>query len=175
MGMDQTVEVQTRIARALPQPNTDNQAIDVPLRGGRYGDVKTETLTYWRHLLADEGTYFTCNDAQTGLATAATPTAFSDTNPFLIIINRDNPGGRRVYIDLMRLVCTAIGTAGATVQFAVQLDSYPSRMIGATIGGTDLTANIVSPNFDMAVKSVVEIHAGNLAPNAKSSMNRVVE
>lgn len=69
-----------------------------------------------KHLLADEGTYFTVNNSQTGLATAAAPVAFSATNPFLLIYNAGSSAtGPRIYLDAATLVATAAGTAGVNV------------------------------------------------------------
>src|SRR5436190_1380803 len=74
------------VSRMLPQAETDNDPGIVRL--GRFGDVWTIGAVRKQHGLADEGTYFVCNNAQTGLAATAlaAPTA---TSPFIIIANVD--------------------------------------------------------------------------------------
>ncbi len=107
------------------------------------------------HGVVDEGSYFCVQGAQTGIATAAAPTAFSDTNPFLSIFNKDTV--KSIYLDFIALMVTAAGTNGTQLFAAAQIDLNTDRY---TSGGTDLTANIANPN-------------GN-APNvsAKSSVAR---
>jgi hypothetical protein len=138
-------------------------------RYGRYGEGYALSLFPDMGVLADEGTIFTVNNAQTGLATAAAPTSFSATNPFLLIYNRDaQPNGKRIYIDTATLVATAAGTAGANLQCAVSVDSgnrYSS-------GGTEITSAIVNPNFDATSGSVARVWAGNITATAASSSVR---
>lgn len=101
----------TLTGRALPIASTDTS--NPSLRGGRYGEASVLSVVPTKHLLADEGAYFTVNGAQTGLATAAAPTAFSATNPFLIAYNSSTVN--RAYLDAATLVATAAGTAAASV------------------------------------------------------------
>lgn len=158
------------VSRALPQAAYDN--ITATQRLGRYQEEYVIPIVRKQHALADEGTYFTTNNAQAGLATAAAPTTFSATNPFLLIYNSDspsNPAYRRIYLDFATLIATAAGTAGASVQAAVTIDStnrYSS-------GGTNLTANIVSPNMDIGARSsVANVYAGNITASAASAAAR---
>lgn len=118
-----------------------------------------------------EGTYFTVNNAQTGIATAAAPTTFSDTNPFVAIRNNATPGGPSMYLDYLALVNTAIGTAAANVQLAVQIDPLVDRY---TSGGTVLTSLIVNPNANFSNTSNALVRAGNITASAKTSAARMV-
>jgi hypothetical protein len=128
------------VSRILPQPETDNDPGIVRL--GRYGDVWTVGVVRKQHALADEGSYFVANNSGTGVATTATPTAFSDTAPLLTIQNTDTAGQntKRIHVDWIRLTQTAAGTGGVDMRFKVVLDTTtPSS-------GTVLTP--VNPNMD---------------------------
>lgn len=71
----------------------------------------------------DSGTYFTANNGVTGVATAAAPTAYSDTAPLFTILNNNaNNVGRSIYLDWIRGYCTAAGTAGVDVRLKLELD-----------------------------------------------------
>jgi len=156
--------------------NPDSQNVDVAQRFGRYGEGAVLSYIRKSHLLADEGSYFITNNAQTGLATALLGTAFSATalSPTLIVQNTDSPGGRRIYLDYVDLVTTAAGAAASGLTFiamAITLDS----ILRYVSGGTNLTTNIVSPNQDMSTaKSVAQLYFGTLTAAAASSAVRTV-
>lgn len=121
--------------------------------------------------LVDEGGYFCVGNAQTGIATGATPTAFSDTNPFVAIFNKEAIGGKSIYLDFVTLVATAAGTAGTALEVATQVDLNGDRY---TSGGSDLTANIVNPNGNAGGSSVAKFRAGNITAAAKTTSARQV-
>jgi hypothetical protein len=160
-----------RMLLALGGQTDGAQSSAAGIRVGRYGEGYALSLFPDYGVLADEGTCFTVNNAQTGLATAAAPTSFSATNPFLLIYNRDaQPNGKRIYLDTATLVATAAGTAGTNLQCAVSIDSgnrYSS-------GGTEITSAIVNPNFDATGGSVARVFAGNITATAASSAVRNV-
>jgi hypothetical protein len=86
--------------------------------------------------VADQGSYFTANNAATGVATAAAPTAYSDTAPFCTITNLGTLGssGRSIYLDWARIYETAAGTGGVAMFLKAQLDQTTPT------GGTLLVA-----------------------------------
>lgn len=137
-------------------------------RFGHHGEAYILSLIPDLNALADEGCYFTANNGQTGIATAATPTAFSATNPFLLIFNNDATGGKRIYLDSVTLTATAAGTAGASVQCAVTIDSTNRY----TSGGSALTP--VNVNMDDATATIAVVHAGNITAAAASGSVRTV-
>lgn len=147
------------VSRILPQAEQDNDGAVVRL--GRYGDVYTIGGVRKQHALADEGSYFVANNGGTGVATAATPTAFSDTAPMLSLYNSDSPGNqsaKRVHLDFVKLMETAAGTAGVTFRVRVVIGTgnpYSS-------GGTDLAP--VCPNMDMPNRASVVV--AKLLPTA---------
>ena len=140
------------VARLLPTANVDSQNNDVAVRLGRYGEVAVNNLVGRLHNLADEGSYFVANNAGTGVATAAAPTAFSDTAPLLNIFNKASAAsGTRIYLDYFRMAETAAGTAGTGVQFLIKLDTKNDY----SSGGTQITP--VSPNIDISPASLADV------------------
>lgn len=161
------------VSRLLPQalPDDGGSSNDQPVRAGRYRELYALSLVRKSHLLADEGSFFVTNNAQTGIAMAATPTAFSATNPFVLLYNGDSAGGKRIYLDAITLVCTAADTAGTSLQAAVTIDTVNRY----TSGGTNLTANIVNPNMDISPRATVaNVYAGNLTASAATAGVRTV-
>lgn len=159
------------VARYLPPANPDNLQVDVPARFGRYGESYALSLVRKQHLLADEGSYFlTNNNAQSGIL--STPaTGFVATTPAAIIYNTDSPTApnyKRIYLDFLNLVTTVVGSAASglvNLQAALYLDTgnrYSS-------GGTEITANIVSPNYDISPKSIARVWFGALTATAASA------
>src|SRR5882762_11209058 len=96
------------VARALPSLNADSQANDVGLRLGAYGEQYTQPLVRKTHNLADEGSYFVTNNAQTGIVPTY-GTAFSATAPFILIYNGQT--ANRLYLDYLALVAIAAGAS----------------------------------------------------------------
>ena len=161
---------QVTASRALPQSVVDTSVINA--RGSRYGDVVVENVWPTSHVQADEGSYFFANNAQTGIATAAAPTSFSATNPFIALLNNDtpnNPSAKRIYVDYVTLVNTAIGTGAASVQFAVSIDAATRY----TSGGTTLTTSVYKAN-GAGPASISALYAGNLTVAAATTANRPI-
>ncbi len=139
------------VSRGLPQPAPDLTYRES--RFGRYGSQIVEPLFATKHAVCDEGSYFTAADSA-GRATAAAPTAFSDTVPLAAILNTDvasNPAAKRIYLDYLRAVETAAGTAGTSFFLRVELDVIARY----TSGGT--TINGSNSNQDSGVKSVGQL------------------
>lgn len=134
------------------------------------GETLVRDISPDQFAIADLGQYFAANNAQTGIATAAAPTAFSATNPFLVVVNKDASGGKNIYLDFVTLVNTAPGTAGASLQVAVALDNTNRY----TSGGTDITANIVNTNGNVGNKSIAQVVAGNITAAAATGNVRNV-
>lgn len=163
------------VQRVLPSPLLDDRDTDKPTRFGRYGEPYVMSMVRKEHMLADEGSYFITNNAQTGIATPAVA-AFGATTPVCTIFNSDTAGqtGKRLYLNYMDLVTTAAGSwasAGVNLQLMVYLDTgdrYSS-------GGTDLSNNIVSPNMDAPVRSsVAKVRFGNITATSATGSVRAV-
>jgi hypothetical protein len=111
------------VARGQPIPTQEGAEGEVRL--GRYRDAYVVPIVPKLHALADEGSYFVANNQGTGVATAAAPTAFSDTAPMFTINNVDtaqNANNKRIYLDWIRITQTAAGTAGVDLRLRGVLD-----------------------------------------------------
>ena len=89
-----------------------------------------------RHQFSGEGSYLVATQVGisggavgTGLTTVAAMTAFSETtsSSILFYIENDEPasGGRSLYVDYIKLISTAVGTAAVSWQVAASLDVTP--------------------------------------------------
>lgn len=158
------------VQRALPSVNADSANNDVALRLDPYGGAYTQPLVRKAHNLADEGSYFVTNNAQTGIASAYN-TAFTATAPFLLVYNG---GAVRVSLDYLALVAIAAGastTLAGYIAAAVVTDTgnrYSS-------GGTNLTASITNPNYAAAAAPAgVAVYAGAITATAAVAARTVV-
>lgn len=161
-----TLEIQSlmEVDRTLPHAELDGDENNARLT--RYREQTVVSFIQTKHPLADEGSLYLANNAQTGIATAAAPTAFSAVNPFLVIYNGNAPNddfATRTYLDYLMLLVTAPGTAGASVQFAIVKDRG-NRYVS---GGTEL---FPKPVFQAAGRATANrVFAGNLVASAPSS------
>lgn len=164
------------VARYLPQANVDSPQVDVPPRFARYGEQYIVPLMRKQHALADEGSYFIANNnAQAGIL--STPaTGFVATTPAAIIYNGDSPTSpnyKRVYLDFLNLVTTVVGSA-ASALVNLQAALYIDNGNRYSSGGTEITANIVSPNMDLTPKSIAKVYFGALTATAATAAVRAL-
>jgi len=103
--------------------------------------------------VADSGSYFTANNGSTGVATAATPTAFSDTAPFCVITNTTGAGtgSKTIYLDWLRFFETVAGTAGVSMRLKAQLDNTVAT------GGTLLAPKSTNSNDGAASVAAIRL------------------
>ncbi len=104
--------------------------------------------------VVDSGSYFVANNAAgAGVATTATPTAFSDTAPFIVIQNSTavGTGSKSIYLDWLRFYETAAGTAGVSMRLKAQLDNTVAT------GGTALVSKSVNSNDGSASVAVARV------------------
>jgi len=122
---------------------------------------------------ADDGYFVTTQPAlDTGLATIATPTDGADVSPFIILKNNDvvvDKGGKLVYPDYIRLVCTAAGTAGASLHITAKIDSVPRYTSGSTA-----TVGPKNANMNSGLTPIALLYAGPLVAAAAGSGVRVL-
>lgn len=161
------------VSRILPVLNLDSQSTDVAQRFGRYGEGAVLSYIRKSHLLADEGSYFVTNNAQTGVATNIGLT-FSATAPLLIVQNMDSSGGKRIYLDYATLFTTLAGSAASTLSY-IAMSVVIDQGLRFSAGGSSLTANIQSPNMDVInAKSVAAVYFGALTATAASAIARSI-
>lgn len=157
--------------RTKRQPSLDGQEL-LP-SADNYGNQIVAPLHGKQHPLADEGSYFVARNPTpgTGIATAAAPTALSDTVSFLTLFNNaaaSQVPSRRIYLDYLKLIVTAAGTAGTAVNLTLKIDNIQRF----TSGGTAITPT--NPNMDLTTASAAICNAGALTTTAASSAVRIV-
>jgi hypothetical protein len=177
--------VVSRLRYALPLP--DGGVNDAPVRLDPYGGIYTQPLIRKAHGLVDEGSYFTANNAQTGIASAYN-TAFTATAPFLTVYN-GNLQGLSAFIDYLALVAIVAGICTTTAGYiaaASVLDTgnrYSSAGTALTpvnsdpsnAGITGLTINcgaVVATAASSAARTQVGIR--NLRPGVSTTIINVV-
>jgi len=154
------------------KPHAELDGTDIDPRLSRYREQMVISSIPTKHPLADEGSYFVTQNAQTGIATAAAPTTFSATNPFILIYNGCNPSddfATRLYLDYIMLLVSAAGAGSTSVQFAITKD-IGNRY---TSGGTDLTSNIATTG-PTSLGTLTRVYAGNITAAAASGNVKTV-
>lgn len=126
---------------------------------------RISVLSPTNHELAEEGSYFTAKNpaAGTGLATIAALTTLADVSPFALV---KSGATKPVRLDFMRLVCTAAGTGGTELRFAVRTDATKAD----PTGGTALAR--VNVNQGSTAAADATMFAGALAAVAASGTMR---
>ena len=168
MALSPQALIKGLVSRALPSFNADSTNSDVAIRQGTYGEVFTMPAVRKAHVLADEGSYYLANNAQTGIASAYN-TAFTATAPFITIYNGN--ALTRAFIDYAALVAIAAGACTTTAGYiaaAVVVDignRYSS-------GGSALTP--VNSNLLVGNNSNVQINAGAVTATAATTSARTL-
>jgi hypothetical protein len=164
---------QGRTSRVLPQGAPDTNPTDS--RVTKYGDVSISIVGDGKHGLSDEGSYYvTTSVVGTAVAMAGTITTFAETagrvGATLYIKNTEPIGGKRIYMDYIKLLCAAVPTAATSLQYALVLDSNAVRY---TSGGTNFVP--VPANGDSSIASSALIYFGDLTtavPNNRRTVGR---
>ncbi len=131
-----------KVSRALPGAQLPDGSIDSESeRRSGYGEAYT--IAFSPRVAADEGSYFIARNATpgTGQAGHAAPTTHDTAKPFVFLRNGAEVGGRRVYLDYLKLQVTAAGTSG-TLNYATHTVDR-NRTPGS--GGVALTVVNVNP------------------------------
>lgn len=147
-----------RASRAIPQAAPDTNETSV--RTGRYGDLYTMPLHGKKHWLADEGSYFVATSvAGTPIAMTASISTFAETagavGVTLFLKNTEPKGGKRVFLDYIKLLTSVVPLNATSLQYALVIDDNPIRW---TSGGTAITP--VSPNGDSNIPSITQMYFG---------------
>jgi hypothetical protein len=163
-----TSQMQGTPSIVLPTPAATGPNQVVNVRTDQYGNLSVNNRIPTKGALALEGVYYSANNAQSGIATAAAVTAFSAVNPFLTIWNTasaSNTASAHIVLDYISLVATAAGTGGTSLQCAVVIDSYNRY----TSGGTALTPQ---KSDSYGAPSIAQVYAGNIVAAAALSSAR---
>jgi hypothetical protein len=156
--------------RARPNIYLDNTAPSLAPRGSSYNESYVQSVVPTKHLLSDEGSYFTVVNPTVGTGVAhATQTSFSSTAALFAIFNSAPVGGTNINLDYLRLIVT--GTAPATslfTDFLVQLDSASRTPTANNVALTAVNMNYNSPTKGYA--QVQAFNAGSLTVPAQSTV-----
>ena len=151
-----------RASRALPQPVPDTNSTDI--RTGRYGEVMVQSAHGFKHVLSDEGSYFVATNPTpfTGIAATTSIVTFAETagavGVTLFVKNnepRTSQTMKRIYLDSIKLLCTAAPTSATNWQYAITIDDSPVRY---NTGGSAISP--VNPNGDSNSASIAQIYFG---------------
>ena len=149
------------VSRMLPQTNVDSQSQDVPLRLGRYGDLKVETSWYGDALLADEGTIMVATTLPGATALyEGIQTAYVATQAAFVLVNSDPAGGKRIYPKYLSLCQSQAPASGTCLRYTIVLDNVnrtPTTLSsgtggtgpGTAAGNTGYRAPVVCTNADL--------------------------
>lgn len=168
--MGTEVLIRGRVSRKLPQPNMDGMRDGDPVRVSRYSEQTVMSPITKKHMLADEGSYWTATmlpeatALQLGLSAA-----FAATAAAIVIQNTDTPGksdAKRVYLDYIRMIVSVAPTSAAHWKMGTVIDSKDrtpttiSSGTGGTGPGTPATvtayrAPVFGPNMDEDSPSIV--------------------
>lgn len=150
------------------------------LRGGFYGETIAELLTSKQQKLAGEGSLYATRTPTpgTGVASITTPTAYVTTSPYIIVTNNNPPGGKDIWLDMIKLNMITPGTSSTNLQYTTVLDSVPRYSSGGSGGsGTSLSTILQGPlplNSGAPAQSSALVYAGALVAVAPSPAARVV-
>ena len=161
------------VSRALPVPNADSSNSDTAVRGGRYGEVITENKVSTKHSLADEGSYFVNNFAQTPVALlAAAQVAFTALSPSIVLYNGSSTQQPvNLYLDFLKLTQVGAPTGATSLQAAIVLDTGNRYVSGAT--GFAVNKGF-SPNGGYNSSSQALTYGGPLTASAAVNARSVV-
>lgn len=120
-------------------PNADSPNVDVPMRTGRYGDLKVESGYPTDLMAADEGAVWVAGmtPAQTAIQ-AGIQSAYVSTQAQFVLGNSAVAGGVRCYPKFLRLGVLTVGTSGVDLRYAIVLDNVSRQptVVSNGSGGT---------------------------------------
>jgi len=163
--------LQIRTQRNLPTPNLDGTG-QTP-RGGRYGELYVDGIVPTKHLLADEGIYFTASmtPGQTALAYGLRA-SFLDTAAFIAIGNNYSAGTTRLYLDYMKMSFSVAPASATAAWLAAKIDN-----INRAPTANSALQSPANCNMDVAVSSQASIYfptGGTLTVPASSGAARTI-
>lgn len=151
--------------RAQPTKSVDGTQQQIRVSG--YGDQYAVMMSAGHYGLADEGAYFKATNPTFGTAvTHATTAAFSATAALFCLRNNDAEGGKRLFIDYVRLIVAATPTTATSAQMAVTIDNT-NRF---SSGGTAITP--VCSNMDSTNATIANLNFGAVVLTAASGSVR---
>lgn len=120
------VDLNRFVSRLRPTPTADG-VVGVNVPTDIYGKTTVQILGSGHHALAEEGSYYSCQNPAVG-TTVAFPISINpmvDTAPFIMIGNTAAPGpiSRSIFLHFLRMMPTIAPASGTSARFAVKLDT----------------------------------------------------
>jgi len=166
--METQVGINGMVRRALGLSVGDG--IEAEARLGRYGELFAQMIGSPRHTLADEGSYFVAANPTPGTAIAhVVSAAVSETaGNVLYLKNNDALGGKRIYLDYLRLIAETAPASGTATYAFLKADSANRY----TSGGSAITPK--NANMDSGEASKALLYFGALTTVAPSASARLL-
>jgi hypothetical protein len=141
------------VGSALPTASGELQ--EGKARLGRYREQYALNLVPTKHLLAEEGSYFVSSNQSPGTTVArnAAVTSFTNTVGLFHLFNTAPAGGKRVYVDFLKMILAAVGTGEVSLEFALAIDTATREP--AVANRTLLTP--VNVNMESSTTSVARV------------------
>ena len=163
--------VEYGIANNTPPATVANGAA-IAVRASRYGDIYSVNAMEAVNAVAAEGYSFRASNATPGTAIAmGIQTTFSATaNVLAVIENFDSAGGRSLFLNYARLICTVAGATTTSSDLAIRIDTTLRRTTGGS-GGTQLTS--VNANSGSSNASIGRVFFGAVTAAAETAARQV--
>lgn len=166
-------------ARTKPSVIAEGSISQNGARSGRYGEQIVQNIIPGKQALADEGSYFVATNPTigTGVATTTSITAFSDTTTCALFVLRNmdsssNPNAKRVYLDYMKLITTAIAASATIQRFAVKVQNTIRTPTANNVAVVPVNVN--QDDGTSSVCTLQAFNAGSLTIPASDASARTV-
>lgn len=112
----------SKVIRARPTPVPNGLAGEGWDRRSPYGDVAEYSTP--RNALADEGSYYVCQNPTIDTTVAyGVIAAYATLTPAFLIANSALPGGRSIFLDFIKLLVTVAPASATNWKYLVEVDS----------------------------------------------------
>ena len=121
----------------------------------------------------DEGSYCVGANATFGTGVAGpNAAAFSATSAVMSFLNKNGTGGPRTYLDYIRLILTAIPTAGTRFDIGITLDTVARATAGTVVSMVNPNIDSVQqgPNTQVLYTPTVAAAGGNVRQAARATL-----
>ena len=159
-----------KVGRAQPTTVVSDTS-QVQQRVTGYGDVITTQLGDNHSALADEGSYFkACNTPGVAVAGALTQ-SFNALTPLLTITNGGTAGGKRIFLDYIRIIQNVAG-ASATAASCVAVLEPGART--STSGANVTPVNVNSDSTTASICGSTGFRFGAITAGASTASTRTI-
>jgi hypothetical protein len=159
-----------KVGRAQPTTVVSDTS-QVQQRVTGYGDLVTTQLGDNHSALADEGSYFkACSVPGTPVAGALTQ-SFTATAPLLTITNGGTAGGKRIFIDYIRIIQNVIGASATSAQCVAVLEPLART---STLGTNITPVNVNSDSTTASICGSTGFRFGAITAGAATASTRTI-